>query len=108
LLVAPSFVARLLLGEGLSSPQSLVLVRIMGAALLSIGVSCWQERNRKPSEAESIFASMLLYNLNFAQMLAALSVAGAIFLLMELNSPFTGMVQIPNAPFVDAIAHLGQ
>jgi hypothetical protein len=43
-----------------------------------------------------------------AQMLAALSVAGAIFLLMELNSPFTGMVQISNAPFLDAIAHLGQ
>jgi hypothetical protein len=43
-----------------------------------------------------------------AQMLAALSVAGAIFLLMELNSPFTGLVQISNASFVDALAHLGQ
>jgi hypothetical protein len=43
-----------------------------------------------------------------AQMLAALSVAGAIFLLMELNSPFTGLVQISSAPFADALAHLGK
>lgn len=41
-------------------------------------------------------------------MLAALSVSGAIFLLLELNSPFGGIMQISDAPFVDALAHLGQ
>ena len=41
LLIAPSLVVELLLGEGLSSPQSLVLGRVTGAALISIGVACW-------------------------------------------------------------------
>jgi hypothetical protein len=40
--------------------------------------------------------------------LAALSVAGAIFLLLELNRPFEGIMQISSAPFLDAITHLGQ
>jgi Protein of unknown function (DUF4239) len=43
-----------------------------------------------------------------ALMLAALSVAGAIFLILELNTPFNGMMQISDAPFLNAIAHLGQ
>ncbi|MBA4106583.1 MAG: hypothetical protein C0485_12565 [Pirellula sp.] len=41
-----------------------------------------------------------------ALLLAALSVAGAIFLILELQSPFTGLLQIPDTPFLDAIAHL--
>lgn len=43
-----------------------------------------------------------------ALLLAALSVAGAIFLILELQCPFTGMLQIPETPFLDAINHLGQ
>ena len=43
-----------------------------------------------------------------ALLLAALSVAGAIFLILELQSPFTGMLQIPDTPFLDAIDHLGR
>jgi FtsH-binding integral membrane protein len=39
--------------------------------------------------------------------LAALSVAGAILLILELRSPFTGLLQIPKTVFTDAIAHLG-
>ena len=39
--------------------------------------------------------------------LAAVSVAGAIFLILELGSPFTGFLQIPKTEFLDAIAHLG-
>lgn len=40
--------------------------------------------------------------------LAALSVAGAVFLLLELNNPFGGVMQISEAPFIDAIKHLGK
>lgn len=40
--------------------------------------------------------------------LAALSVAGALFLILELESPFNGLIQISDGPFLDAIAHLGQ
>lgn len=43
-----------------------------------------------------------------ALLLAALSVAGAIFLILELQSPFTGLLQISDAPFLDAIDHLGR
>lgn len=43
-----------------------------------------------------------------ALMLGALSVVAAIFLMLELRSPFTGFVQIPSTPFVGAIAHLGK
>ena len=38
----------------------------------------------------------------------ALSVSGAIFLILELDSPFAGLIQISDIPLRDAIAHLGQ
>jgi hypothetical protein len=41
-------------------------------------------------------------------MLAALSIAGAIYLITELNTPFGGLMQISNSPFVSALEHLGQ
>ncbi len=41
-----------------------------------------------------------------ALLLSALSAAGAICLMLELRSPFSGLMQIPSAPFSDAIAHL--
>ena len=41
-------------------------------------------------------------------LLAALSVSGAIYLILELNTPFSGLMQISDAPFVSALAHLGQ
>ena len=37
----------------------------------------------------------------------ALSVSGAIFLILELDSPFVGLLQISDIPLRDAIAHLG-
>jgi hypothetical protein len=40
--------------------------------------------------------------------LSALSVSGAIFLILELNSPLTGFITISNEAMHAAIAHLGQ
>jgi len=37
----------------------------------------------------------------------ALSVSGAIFLILELDSPFSGLLQIFDAPLRNAIAHIG-
>jgi hypothetical protein len=37
----------------------------------------------------------------------ALSAAGAIYLILELGQPFTGLMQIPSAPLRDALAPLG-
>jgi len=40
--------------------------------------------------------------------LCALSVSGAIFLILELDRPFMGLIEISDAPLRNAIAHLGQ
>jgi hypothetical protein len=42
-----------------------------------------------------------------ALMLAALSVSGAIFLILELDMPFDGVIQISQKPMYNALAHLG-
>ncbi|HSE86438.1 MAG TPA: hypothetical protein VLJ79_09475, partial [Candidatus Binatia bacterium] len=41
-------------------------------------------------------------------LLAALSVSGAIFLILELDQPFDGVIHISSAPMRNALAHLGQ
>ena len=38
----------------------------------------------------------------------ALSVSGAIFLILELDQPFEGLIRISSAPLRNALAHLGQ
>jgi hypothetical protein len=38
----------------------------------------------------------------------ALSVTGAIFLILDLDRPFAGLLQISSAPLRNALAHLGQ
>jgi hypothetical protein len=41
-------------------------------------------------------------------LICALSVSGAIFLILELGQPFVGLIQISSAPLRNALAHLGQ
>ncbi len=62
LLAAPSFVVGLLLGNELSSPGSLVLGRILGAALVSIGVACWSAKNSEPRGCAGLLCGMCFYN----------------------------------------------
>ncbi len=38
---------------------------------------------------------------------SALAVAGAVFLIIELNTPFSGLLQLPNAPIKELLATLG-
>jgi len=38
----------------------------------------------------------------------ALSVSAAIFLITELDSPFSGLLRISNVPLQNAIAHIGK
>jgi hypothetical protein len=40
--------------------------------------------------------------------LCALSVSGAIFLIMELDRPFGGLIQISSAPLHNAIENIGK
>jgi hypothetical protein len=39
---------------------------------------------------------------------AAFSVAAAVFLILELDDPFAGVVTIPSGPMRHALANLGQ
>ena len=41
-------------------------------------------------------------------LICALSVSGAIFLIVELNRPFEGLLRIPSDPLHEALSHLGQ
>jgi hypothetical protein len=41
-------------------------------------------------------------------LLCAVSIAGAVFLILELDRPFDGMIQIPSTPLHNALAMLGQ
>jgi hypothetical protein len=40
--------------------------------------------------------------------LCALSVAGAIFLILEMDQPFQGLMKISSAPLRYTLSHLGQ
>jgi hypothetical protein len=41
-------------------------------------------------------------------LVCALSVSGAIFLILEMDHPFSGMMQISSGPLRNAIAQMGQ
>lgn len=43
-----------------------------------------------------------------ALLVCALSVAGAILLIVEMNSPFTGLMKVSSAPMREALANLGR
>jgi hypothetical protein len=75
LLVSPPLVAAFLLGASLDAPAALVVARIAGAGLLSLGCACWLARNDGPNRAvPGLVAAMLLYN---SVAVAVLTNAGA-------------------------------
>jgi hypothetical protein len=63
LLLSPALVVALLLGASIDAPAALVVARMAGAALLSLGAACWLTRNDGQHHAVSaLVAAMLLYN----------------------------------------------
>ena len=71
LLGLPSLVVSILLGGSLDTTVALVVARVGGAALLSIGVGCWLARNDQQSTAASgLVAALLLYNVAVVAVLA--------------------------------------
>jgi len=71
LLIAPSFVARLLLGDGVSGAGTAV-GRVAGCALLALGIACWPEKVC----ARGAQRGMLTYGLLITLFLAFLGVQG--------------------------------
>jgi hypothetical protein len=71
LLLSPPFVAGLLLGVSLDAPAALVVGRVAGTALLSLGGACWLARDDGPSRAvRGLIAMLLLYNCAVGAILA--------------------------------------
>ncbi len=64
LLILPSVLLRLLFGLKDALPETLLLGRVAGAALLSIGAASWLARNDHRSGAElGLVTGLLIYNL---------------------------------------------
>jgi hypothetical protein len=74
LLIDPALVVALLLG-GNESSAAVPLGRILGAALLALGLAFWQGRQRDGGGA-AVFGAMLIYNALIALYLAYLGTVG--------------------------------
>ena len=46
--------------------------------------------------------------LNTVLLVCALSVAGGVFLILEMSQPLTGILKVSSAPLENALNHLGQ
>lgn len=77
--------------SSISTPMLIVMVAWLTMIFLSTGLFA-------PSNS-TVVAAMLL---------SALSVAGAIFLIMELDLPFDGLVRLSSNPMRHALNHLGK
>jgi hypothetical protein len=77
--------------SSISTPMLVVVVFWLTTIFVSFGLFA-------PSNATVIFT----------QFLCALSIAGAIFLVLELDQPFGGLIQISEAPMRTTLEHLGK
>jgi hypothetical protein len=76
-LILPSLLVSILLGSCTDSAADLLVGRVAGAALLSLGVTCWLARNDEKSvTTKGLMVAMLLYNV-IATMLLAYAALGA-------------------------------
>jgi hypothetical protein len=76
-----------------SIPLPFLLVVAVWLMVLFIGYGLLSPRNL------TVFTVLLV---------CALSVAGALFLILELDRPFAGVLRIPSAPLHEALARVGQ
>ena len=93
-LTSATIAASLLAAESVTSISTPLLVMVV----------CWL--------TAIFFSFSLLAPANATATLAltvsAVSVAGAIFLILELDRPFGGMIQISSEPLVNALQHLAK
>jgi len=77
-------------GRSISTPLLVVVVFWLSVLFVSFGLFA----PRNPAAIVSLFVS-------------AISVAGALFLILELDRPFSGLIQIPSATLRRALEVLG-
>jgi hypothetical protein len=77
-------------GSSISAPLLVVVVFWLTVNFISFGLFA----NRNATVTAALFV-------------CALSVAGAIFLILEMDRPFEGLIRISDAPLRDTLAHLG-
>ncbi len=77
LMTVPSVVSTILLGATLDPPVALVVARIAGVALISLGVACWLTGKDEPSRvARGLIAAILFYNVAVAAVLVLAGLYG--------------------------------
>jgi hypothetical protein len=77
LLAMPVMVVSLLLGDSLDATGALVIARVTGAAMLSLGLACWFARDDGQTRpGRGIITAMLVYNV---VVVALLGYAGLAF-----------------------------
>ncbi len=74
-----------------SIPMPFLLVLVFWLTVIFLGFGLFAPANN------TVIAFLLL---------SSLSIAGAIFLVLELDRPFQGLMQISDAPMRNAVAHL--
>ncbi len=80
LMVSPSLVAVLLLGESLTTAAGMTVARVAGAALVALAIACWQARSDTRSRAaRGLVTAMLFYNAAAAMVLAYAGVGLKLF-----------------------------
>lgn len=61
MMTAPSLVIKLLLGSPLTDPIAIIITRVAGSALVSLGIACWF--SRKSESVKGLIIALLFYNL---------------------------------------------
>jgi hypothetical protein len=79
--------------KGSSIPMPFLVVLVFWLAIIFISFGLYAPPNA------TVIVTLLV---------CAFSLAGALFLILELDQPFEGWIQIPSAPLRNALAHLGQ
>jgi hypothetical protein len=74
-------------------PVPLLIVLVFWLSIIFTSFGLFAPRNI------TVVASLLV---------SALSVSGAIFLILEMYSPYTGIIHVSTAPLREALTHLGQ